>query len=349
MTEGTSTPQPEPVFRELLERVLGGEPLTRAEARWALGQMMDAAWAPARSAALLIALRARGETPDEIAGMAELMRERALTVDLSGTDAIDTCGTGGDGADTFNISTAAALVAAGAGVCIAKHGNRAVSSRAGSADVLEALGVRIDGGVELAQRMLAEAGFAFLFAPRHHQAMKNLAGVRRELGVRTVMNVLGPLANPAGVRRQIVGVFSPELVERLAGALLALDTEAALVVHGHDGLDEISLSAPTTVAVLRRGAITIEEWDPGMLGLDSAGPDAFRGGSAEDNARIIGGVLAGERGPARDIVVANAAAALLIADRAGDLREGVAQAREAIDSGKALGVLDTLRALSAGG
>ncbi|RME77033.1 MAG: anthranilate phosphoribosyltransferase [Planctomycetota bacterium] len=329
----------------LLEHVLGGAALSRAQAHAVLAAMLDGSWSPAACAALLVALRARGEHADEIAGMAALLRERAHSVELGVPDAIDTCGTGGDGAGTFNISTAAAFVVAGAGVPVAKHGNRAVSSRAGSADVLEALGVPIESEPERARRMLEHAGFTFLFAPRHHGLLRRLAPLRRELGIRTILNALGPLANPAGVRRQLVGVYAPTLLEPMAHALARLGAEAALVVHGDDGLDEISLCAPSTVAVLREGRVTLERWSPERFGLERAVPDAIPGGDVAHNARVIEAVLAGERGPARDIVCLNAAAALWLADRAPEPEAAFRLACETIDSGRARAVLERLRAM----
>ncbi|HVY60252.1 MAG TPA: anthranilate phosphoribosyltransferase, partial [Planctomycetota bacterium] len=239
--------------------------------------IMDGAWSAAQMAGFLVALRAKRETAEEIAGLASAMRARALSVALDGLDAIDTCGTGGDGAGTFNVSTAAALVAAGAGARVAKHGNRAISSRCGSADVLEALGVRIDVPAAVAARAVREAGFGFLFAPAHHAALRHAAGVRRELGVRTVLNVLGPLANPAGVRRQVVGVFDGGLTDMLARALGRLGAERALVVHGHGGLDEVSTTGPTRVASLRSGSVEAHEWHPREhFGLEPARAEDLR-------------------------------------------------------------------------
>ncbi|GIW73294.1 MAG: anthranilate phosphoribosyltransferase [Planctomycetota bacterium] len=330
----------------VLARLLAREHLSRAEARAAMAHMVEGDWTPEQCAAFLVALSAKGETPQELAGMAEVMRARAQSVDLSALDPVDTCGTGGDGAGSFNISTAAALVAAGAGVRVAKHGNRAVSSRAGSADVLEALGVPIEPEPARAASMLERAGFVFLFAPRHHPAMRRLAPLRRALGIRTAMNALGPLCSPARVRRQLVGVYSAPLVERMAGALLELGIEAALVVHGEDGLDEISLGAPSLVASVRAGRVHIEQWDPEVYGLRSAPREALRGGDAQHNARLLEAVLQGrERGPRREVVVLNAAAVILLADRADEIREAMAQARAAIDSGAAWGVVETLRQL----
>jgi anthranilate phosphoribosyltransferase len=277
------------------------------------------------------------------------MRERALAISLPDLpDAIDTCGTGGDRAGTFNVSTAAALVAAGAGARVAKHGNRAVSGRCGSADVLEALGVRIDLVPERAARLVREAGFGFLFAPVYHAAMRYAAPVRRELGVRTVMNLLGPLANPARVRRQVVGLFDGRLCAPVVAALAELGSVAAIAVHGEDGLDEVTTTGETEVARLAAGGrIDRERWTPATFGLSSARPEDLRGGDREVCARIVLAVLEGERGPPRDIVVANAAAALLAAGIARDPREGAERAAESIDTGRARGVLELVRRLAA--
>jgi anthranilate phosphoribosyltransferase len=316
-----------------------------------MARIMAGEWAPARIAAFLVALRAKGETAAEIAGLAEAMRERALGIDISAfPDAIDTCGTGGDGAGTFNISTAAALVAAGAGARVAKHGNRAVSGRCGSADVLEALGVRLEIGPATVARMIAEAGFGFLFAPAHHAAMRHAAPVRRELGVRTVMNLLGPLANPARVRRQVVGVFDGRLCRSIAAALGELGAAAAIVVHGADGLDEVSTTGETVVARLGAGGQVEEErWTPETFGLPSARIEDLCVSDREASARIVLAVLDGERGPRRDVVLANAAAALLAAGIADSPLDGVERAREAIDAGRARRVLDLVRRLSSEG
>lgn len=337
-------------FPELLERVLGSAHLARHEARAAMDRIMSGEWTPAQIAAFLVALRAKGETAEEVAGLAEAMRARALSVALAAfPDAIDTCGTGGDAAETFNISTCAAFVAAGAGARVAKHGNRAISSRCGSADVLEALGVRIEGlAPERLARLVAEAGFCFLFAPAHHAAMRHAAPVRRELGVRTVMNLLGPLANPAGVRRQVVGLFDGRLCETVARALGRTGSVAALVVHGADGLDEVTTTGETAVARLDgEGGVHPDRWTPATFGLPSARLEDLRGGDREANARAILAVLAGEPGPRRDIVLANAAAALIAAGIAADPLEGIARARESVDSGGARGVLELVRRLSA--
>ena len=301
----------------------------------AFGEIMDGEATPVGIAALLVALRVKGETVGEIVSAARALRARAVTV--SGVDprTVDTCGTGGDGADTFNISTTAAFVVAGAGVPVAKHGNRAASSRTGSIDVLEALGVKVDLPVEASARILKEVGVAPFFARRAHPAMRHVAIVRKELGLRTVMNCLGPLLNPVGVRFQVVGVYDDGLVPRLAGALADLGAERALVVHGSDGLDEITTSGPTTAALVEHGEVRKLEIDPATLGIPRPVAGALRGGDAKESADIVRAVLAGESGARRDVVTLNAAAALWVAGAAVDLAEGLVAARESIDSGAA--------------
>ncbi|MDH3687513.1 MAG: anthranilate phosphoribosyltransferase [Myxococcales bacterium] len=293
-------------------------------------------------AGFLVALRTKGETVGEIVAAARALRAVAETAPLPDPRAIDTCGTGGDGADTFNISTAAAFVVAGAGVPVAKHGNRAASSRAGSFDVLEALGVRADLPVETAAGIAREVGIGFFFARRAHPAMRHVAPIRSELRIRTIMNCLGPLLNPVGVRRQVVGVYAAELVEPLAHALAELGAERALVVHGDDGLDELTTTTTSRTALWDGREVTLGTVDPGSLGIPAAAPGALAGGDAEQNAAIVRAVLTGEAGPARDIVQLNAAAALWVADAASDLAEGLALAAETLDSGRAAAKLDQL-------
>ncbi|HVM31376.1 MAG TPA: anthranilate phosphoribosyltransferase [Candidatus Limnocylindrales bacterium] len=327
--------------RSALARVVAGDTLSRADARSAMGTVMDGEATPAQLAGLLIGLRVRGETVEELAGFAEAMRARVLTV-RAPAGAVDTCGTGGDGAATFNISTAAALVVAGAGVPVAKHGNRAVTSRSGSADVLEALGVPVDHGPDDAAAALARHGFAFLFAPTYHPAMRHAGPVRRELGVPTCFNLLGPLTNPAGVRRQVVGVADPTAAARVARVLHALGTDRALVVHG-DGVDELPLDDSGVLYDVSPMGVRRRRIDARRLGLRAAQRSELAGGDAEHNARLIQAILAGsDRGPRRDVVVLNAGAALLAAGRARTLAGGVAQAAEAIDSGAAVTVLDQI-------
>jgi anthranilate phosphoribosyltransferase len=322
-------------LREALEFAVRGEEVAAELLEAAFGEIMDGKASEAAIAGLLIALRTKGETVGEIVATARALRARADTAPLARADAIDTCGTGGDGAGTFNVSTAAAFVVAGAGVPVAKHGNRAASSRSGSADVLEALGVRVDLPVAEAARVLDDVGIAFFFARRAHPAMRFVAPVRQELGVRTLMNCLGPLLNPVGVRRQLVGVYERGLVERLAEALGALGSERALVVHGSDGLDELTTTGPSWAAHWRKGAVETLEIDPQALGIAVAAPEALRGGDAAQNAGILRRVLDGSEGPERDLVLLNAAAALWVADAAADLKEGLVRARESVDSGAA--------------
>jgi anthranilate phosphoribosyltransferase len=330
------------VIPELLPRLLRGESLTQAEAQDVIGHVMQGDASEAQIAALLIALRAKGETVDEIVGAARAMRAHAVAAPPRRADLVDTCGTGGDGMRTFNVSTAAGLVAAGAGAGVAKHGNRAVSSASGSADVLEALGVRVDLPHERVAECIDEVGFGFLFAPAHHPAMRHAAPVRRSLGVRTIFNVLGPLTNPAGARRQLVGVFDEALVVPIAETLRALGSERALVVHGSDGLDELSPSNPSTCADVTPERVTVGTIDPVGLGLGPSTIDAIAGGDAAENARALRLVLDGERSPRRDAVVLNAGAALVAAGRATDLSDGIALASAAIDDGRARTTLDRL-------
>ena len=308
----------------------------------AFTEIMDGTASAAQMAGLLIALRCKGETIGEIVTAAKALRSRAVMAPSVDPKAIDTCGTGGDGAGTFNISTTAAFVVAGAGVPVAKHGNRAVSSRAGSVDVLEALGVRVDLPVEESARVLAETGIVTFFAPRAHPAMKVIAPVRRELGVRTLMNCLGPLLNPVGVRYQLVGVYAESLVEPLAAALGELGSERALVVHGCDGLDEVTTTGPTRGAFLRAGGVASIVVEPERLGISPPVSGALRGGDAGENARIVRSVLEGEAGACRDIVAINAAAALWVAGASADLAQGFEAARVSIDSGAARERLEQL-------
>ena len=308
--------------------------LSEEEAAAAMREIMAGEATPAQIGAFLIALRMKGETVEEIAGMARVMRENALHVEVEGA-LLDTCGTGGDSSGTFNVSTAAAFVAAGAGVWVAKHGNRAMSSACGSADVLEALGAKIDLSPEQVSECIREAGIGFMFAQAFHPAMKHAAGPRREIGIRTVFNILGPLTNPAGATRQLLGVARPELAPKMAAVLLRLGSEHALVVHGEDGLDELSLSAESTVHEVRDGEVREYRVSPEQFGLRRAKPEEVKGGTAEENAAALRGVLTGKAGPLRDIVVLNAGAALLAADATAELGEGVRLAEKAIDSGAA--------------
>jgi anthranilate phosphoribosyltransferase len=328
--------------RAALNAVVEGATLSMDEARLAMGTVMDGEATPAQLAALLVALRMRGETVEELAGFAAAMRERVLRVDApDGT--VDTCGTGGDRSGTFNISTAAALVVAAAGVPVAKHGNRAMTSQSGSADVLEALGVRTDHDAESAGLALRERGFAFLFAPGFHPAMRHAGPTRREIGVRTAFNLIGPLTNPAGARRQVVGAADPAAAPRLAEVLRLLGTERSFVVHGN-GIDELPLDGSGVLYHAGPDGVVRHEIDARRLGLPSAPTSALAGGDPATNARLIEAVLGGESGARRDVVVLNAAAGLLAAGRVEQLESGLELAALTIDSGLARQLLDDLRA-----
>lgn len=334
-------------IRDAIIAVVGGRDLSQAQAATVMEEIMSGEATPAQIGALLTALHLKGETDAEIAGMAEVMRQKATPVYIDGP-VVDTCGTGGDGSHTFNISTTAAFVAAGAGLTVAKHGNRAMSSICGSADVLEGLGVKIELDAEAVARCLREAGIGFMFAPKFHPAMRFAGPVRREIGIRTAFNILGPLTNPARARHQVLGVASAPLAEKLARALSRLDTTHALVVHGDGGVDELSLSGPSLVFDVRGGqeprASTVV---PEELGLRPAPHEALRGGDVATNVAIVRGILDGsDHGPRRDVVLLNAAAALVAGDRAADLAEGLARARASLDEGHALARLGRLVAVS---
>ncbi len=331
-------------LRDAIATVMAGRDLTQGEAESVMSQIMRGEATPAQIGALLAALRVKGETVPEIAGCARAMRNSAIPVRPSRGDAIvDTCGTGGDGAGTFNISTTAAFVAAGAGQPVAKHGNRSVSSRCGSADVLEALGVNLELTPEQVANSVDQVGLGFLFALRLHPAMKHAAGPRRELGARTIFNLLGPLTNPAGVQAQVIGVYHPDLTERVALVLAALGSRAAYVVHGAGGLDELTTTGANRISVLRDGRVETQLVDPVVFGFRQAEPAELRGGDADENAHITRSVLDGEmNGARRDVVVLNAAAALVVGGRAETLAEGIDLARESLESGAALRVLDHL-------
>lgn len=333
---------------EALERVLAREHLSAAEAEAVMDRIMSGDATPAQIGAFLAALRAKGETVAEITGFVRAMRGHATRVEPSRYPLVDTCGTGGDGAHTFNISTTAAFVVAGAGVAVAKHGNRSVSSRCGSADVLAALGVRLDLDPQAVARCIDEVGLGFLYAPLLHPAMKHAIGPRREMGVRTVFNLLGPLTNPAGASCQIVGVYDHTLVEPLAQVLAELGSAAAYVVSSADGLDELSAAGPNHVAAVEGGRVRPQQLDAQAYGIPRAGRDAIRGGDADENAAIARAVLAGERGPRRDVVLLNAALALVASGAASDVREGLDVAAESIDGGRAAGVLEALVAFTQG-
>ena len=330
---------------DAIKKVVAGQSLTRGEAADAFELIMSGAATEAQIGAFLMGLHVRGETVDEIAGAASVLRRKALSVSAP-DGAIDTCGTGGDAKGTHNISTCAAFVVAGAGVPVAKHGNRSISSRSGSADVLSALGVNLDCPPATIEKCIAECGLGFMFAPAHHAAMRHVGKVRKELAVRTIFNLLGPLANPAATKYQVVGVFAEKWVEPIANVLGALGVERAWVVHGADGLDELTTTTVSHVAVLDRGTVSTFRLTPRNAGLPEARPEDLVGGDAVENAAHIRATLQGNRGPLRDIALLNAGAALLVAGKVKSLQEGVAQAADAIDSGRAIKVLEALVHLS---
>jgi anthranilate phosphoribosyltransferase len=332
-------------LRGAILKVASGATLTQEEAAGAFALMMSGAATEAQIGALLMGMRVRGESIDEIAGAARAMRAKAVKV-KSPKGAIDTCGTGGDAKGTFNISTCAAFVVAGAGVPVAKHGNKSISSRSGSADVLNALGVNIELSPEKIERCIETCGLGFMFAPAHHAAMSHVTKARTELGTRTIFNLLGPLANPADTKYQLVGVFAEEWVEKIAEVLGLLGVERAWVVHGSDGMDELTTTGISHVAALEAGKISTFKVSPKNAGLKEARPDDLVGGDAAENAAHIRAVLQGNSGPFRDIVLLNAAGALLVAGKAQSLREGVAVAEQSIESGKAMAVLEALIRLS---
>jgi anthranilate phosphoribosyltransferase len=330
------------MFPDLIEKLRRRVDLTEDEASSAMAAIMDGTASPAEIAGFLVGLVMKGERPDEIVGLARTMRTRAVKLPASTGPVFDTCGTGGDRAHTVNISTMAAIVVAACGVRVAKHGNRSVSSRCGTADVLEALGVDVTAAPETAAACLEDAGIAFLFAQTFHPAMKHAAPTRRALGIRTAFNLLGPLTNPAGATRQLVGVPQPELTELVARSLAVLGTERAWVVHGADGIDEISTTGYTKISECRDGAVNTFYLHPGDVGLPKTTPDRLKGGDAAQNAEVVRDVLAGAKTPARDIVTLNAGASLLIAGRAASVPEGIAMAADALDSGRAAVTLERL-------
>ena len=330
------------MIRECIAQLVEGRTLSGDDAQAALRDIMTGEATPAQIAAFITALRIRGETPEIVAGCARALREHFTPVPTRARDIVDTCGTGGDGAQTFNISTAAAFVAAGAGVAVAKHGNRGVTSRCGSADVLAALGVELNLSPKAIGECLDTVGIAFLFAPNLHPAMKFALGPRREIGIRTIFNILGPLSNPAGATRGVLGVFHADFVRIMAEAAAALGARRLYVVHGRDGLDEISLSAPTLVGEVRDGAVALAEWTPEDLGLPRCRPDEIAGGDPMTNARHLRRVFEGEPGPRRNIALANAAAAIMAAEKAANAREAVEIAARSLDSGAALAKLEAL-------
>ncbi len=328
-------------FAQFIIKTAEGQALTAEEAAEAFAIMMSGDATPAQMGAFLMALRLRGESVDEITGAARTMRAKAATVSAP-KGAIDTCGTGGDAKGTYNISTCAAFVAAGAGVPVAKHGNKSVSSKSGSADVLAALGVNLDVGPDVVARAIEEAGVGFMFAPKHHAAMRHVGPVRAELGMRTIFNILGPLANPAGTRHQVIGVYSRDWLVPLAEVLRNLGSDRVWIVHGSDGLDELTTTGTTYVAELKDGKVTTFEVTPDDAGLAVAEPDDLVGGEADENADALKGLLDGKPSAFRDIVILNAAAALIVAGVARDLKEGAERAANAIDTGAARKALDDL-------
>lgn len=335
-------------YSQLLRAVIDGLSLTREQTHRAFGQIMDGAWSESQVAGLLVAMAAKGETVEEIAGAAQAMREHVLPIDAGGLDVVDTCGTGGTGLATFNISTAAAMVAAGAGVKVAKHGNRTSTRPSGSADVLAVLGVNIDADAASVARCLREAGVCFCFAVRCHPAMKFAVPVRKALGVRTIFNLLGPLTNPAGAKAQVMGVFDAALTEKIARVLGALGSRRAMVVHAEDGLDELSTVSPTQVSELRGGHVATRTVTGEQFGLAPAKFEDLAVNSADESARVVRSVLTGKHGPHRDIVLLNAAAAIMVSEAAADIPAGIEIARHSIDTGAAMRALDRLIAVSNG-
>jgi len=330
------------MIQKAVQDLIAGADLDRVKSREVMDQIMSGGATDAQIGAFLVALRIKGETVDEIVGCAEGMREKATPIKTSRTNLVDTCGTGGDGLGTFNISTTVAFVACGAGLAVAKHGNRSISSECGSADVLAELGVNIEASPEKVGQCIDEVGIGFLFAVALHGAMKYAIGPRKELAVRTVFNALGPLTNPAGAKRQLIGVYDGGLTEKVAGVLNELGSERAFVVHGSDGLDEITLTGPTKLSELNARQVTTREVSPGDFGLQTVAAEALSGGGAPHNAQILRAVLDGEQGPRRDVVLLNAAAAIASGGLVGDMAAGIDVARESIDSGKARRALDRL-------
>lgn len=332
-------------LKPILAKVANGEKLNEEQAEQAFDVLMSGQATPSQMGAFLMALRLRGETVDEITGAARVMRSKATGI-IAPPNAVDTCGTGGDGSGTFNISTGAAIVAAACGAIVAKHGNRAASSKSGSADVLMALGVNLDADMALLEKALKEINLCFMMATRHHSAVRHVMPTRVEMGTRTIFNLLGPLANPAKTKRQVMGVFAREWVEPIANVLNRLGSEHAWVVYGHSGLDEISTTGPTFVAEVKNGAVTTFEINPEDYGLEIVTLEALKGGDAQTNAQAILDLLAGKKSAYRDIVLLNAAAALVVTDIATDLADGIEKARAAIDSGKAAETLQALVRIS---
>lgn len=323
------------MFRDNLNKIIHSKNLTEEEMAQMIMDIFSGAISDAQIGAFMGALATKGETFEELAGAARAMRKKAYRIQTSAATVIDTCGTGGDGAKTFNISTTTSFVVAGCGVTVAKHGNRSISSQCGSADLLEELGVKIDVDPEITEEVISEIGIGFLFAPIYHGAMKYAANARKEIGLRSIFNMLGPLTNPAAANCQLLGVFAPELTEMFAGALRLLGATSALVVHGHDGLDEISVCAPTRVSELKNDSIRTYDINPDDFFGRLASPGDLKGGNPSENAKITKSILSGEKGPKRDVILLNTAAALMAAGKATDLKEGIQLAENSIDSGAA--------------
>jgi anthranilate phosphoribosyltransferase len=329
-------------FRDHLSSIIAGDDLNQAKMYQMMDTILSGSLTDAQIGAFMAALAAKGETFAELAGAAQAMRKKALRLQATASTVVDTCGTGGDDTHSFNISTTTAFVVAGCGVTVAKHGNRSVSSKCGSADLLETLGVRLETEPEIVEEAISAIGIGFLFAPLYHSAMRHAAGPRKEIGLRSIFNLLGPLTNPAGANCQLLGVYAPELTEMFADALKLLGSRRALVVHGHDGLDEISVCAPTRVSELKDGRIATFDLLPEQFFGDVADPASMQGGDPAENAGITRRILSGEKGPRRNVVALNAAAALVAADRATDMQDGIKQAEAAIDTGAAAGKLEQL-------
>jgi len=329
-------------FRDLLSTIIAGDNLNQSEMQQMMNTILSGDVTDAQIGAFMAAIAAKGETFAELAGAAQAMRKKALRIQATASTVVDTCGTGGDGTRSFNISTTTAFVVAGCGVTVAKHGNRSVSSRCGSADLLESLGVRLETEPEIVEEAITAIGIGFLFAPLYHSAMRHAAGPRKEIGLRSIFNMLGPLTNPAGANCQLLGVYAPELTEMFADALKLLGSKRAIIVHGHDGLDEISVCAPTRVSELKDGRIGTFDLLPEQFFGEVADPASMQGGDPVENADITRRILFGKKGPRRNVVVLNAAAALVAADRAANLQEGIKQAEAAIDSGAASAKLEQL-------
>ena len=331
---------------EAIAKIIDGENLTMSEMVSVMNEVMEGVATPAQIASFITAIRIKVETVEEITGAATVMREKSTKIDGGEGIIVDTCGTGGDGSNTFNISTASAFVVAGCGVKVAKHGNRSVSSKCGSADVLKTLGVNIEADVSTVEKCIQEAGIGFLFAPLLHGAMKYAAPVRKEIGIRTIFNILGPLTNPAGATRQILGVYDPSLTEVMAKVLLRLGSDRAFVVHGSDGLDEITITGETRVSEVDNGSVTTYNIKPEDFGIKRADIEDLKGGDSEENAQIIQRVLDGEEGPCSDIVAINAGAAIVVGGAAFSINDGYIMARDCLKNGKAKEKLDKLKKLT---